>query len=290
MAPIGLLLWALVPASPFAQESPHPGNFNLTPRQRAETFLYRKEYEKAVEAFQTLLEKGGGESPVFRGLVRAYRGSGRLQEAEKFLKEYLRVHPASSPAHYGLGYSFYLMENDSAAMEQFDEALRLDPKNALAWNNRGASLARTKSYTFAVKSVKEAIRLEPSNPMYYKNLLAIYQKMGEPGLFFAEFREYVKGGSRLLAQGYGKTLAVTLRQEAFGLYAKGKLDASIAKFSEMVKIYREIEYTQGLVPGYFGLGILFEEKGDQEKAQDYFRKVLSINPNHIQAREKVKNN
>jgi len=42
------------------------------------------------------------------------------------------------------------------------------------------------------------------------------------------------------------------------------------------------------VPVYFSLGLLHEEKGNIKKSQEYFTRVLSINPNHIQARDKIK--
>ncbi|MDG1928186.1 MAG: tetratricopeptide repeat protein [Nitrospinaceae bacterium] len=36
------------------------------------------------------------------------------------------------------------------------------------------------------------------------------------------------------------------------------------------------------------MGLLYEEKGNIKKAQEYFARVLSINPNHIQAKDKIK--
>jgi predicted TPR repeat methyltransferase len=44
---------------------------------------------------------------------------------------------------------------------------------------------------------------------------------------------------------------------------------------------------KGQVPILFSLGLLHEESGNVQKSQDFFRQVLSINPDHIQAREKV---
>ena len=77
----------------------------------------------------------------------------------------------------------------------------------------------------------------------------------------------------------GKVLAKNLRQEGFRLYSQGEIDKAIEKFSEMAERYGEIDYPGGIVPAYFSLGLLFEEKGDTEKARNYFLKVLEINPN-----------
>jgi tetratricopeptide (TPR) repeat protein len=124
--------------------------------------------------------------------------------------------------------------------------------------------------------------------MYYNNLQIICRDMGQAGLFIADYQRYVKEGPRLVAQGYGRLIARTLRQESFKNYSQGNLDKAIEKFGEIVVIFEETGYRAGLVPIFFGLAVLHEEKGDEKTAQKYFKEVLAINPNHIQARGKIK--
>lgn len=273
-----------------ANENPaHPKELTLTSRQKADFLLSSKRYEEALEAyFKSLKEEESEDSSLFRGIVKAYEGAERLAEAENFIKGYLSDQPESSAAQYGLGYFYYLSGDDTRAQERFAEATRLQAGNALAWNNWGASLSRTKSYTYAVEKVKEAIRLDSANPMYYRNLKKIYSEMGSAGLFIADYKRYVKDGQRIMAQGYGRRIAKTLRQESFRHYSQGDLGKAIQKFEEIVVIYEETGYRVGLVPIYFGLAVLHEENGDEDIAQKYFKEVLAINPNHLQAREKVK--
>ena len=278
--------------TPFAGavENPaHPSALHLSARQKAEFLLARKQYEGALVAYKSLLNEESEDSALFRGLVKAYEGAGQLKEAEEYVKDYLSGHSGSSAAHYGLGYIYYLKGDDDRAQARFEEAVRLRAGNALAWNNWGASISRTKSYTYAVDKVKEAIRLDSGNPMYYNNLMLIYRDMGSAGLFFADYKRYVKDGPRLVAQGYGRHIAKTLRQESFKHYSQGNLGKAIQKFEEIVGIFEETGYRDGLVPIYFGLAVLHEEKGDEKMAQKYFKEVLAINPNHLQAREKIKN-
>jgi len=56
----------------------------------------------------------------------------------------------------------------------------------------------------------------------------------------------------------------------------------------MVDIYREIDHASGRVAGLFSLGLLYEEQGELERAREYYRNLLKINPDHIQAREKIR--
>jgi tetratricopeptide (TPR) repeat protein len=286
---IFIAVYFLISCSTGSAQSLDPSSaFSLSPKQKAELFIDRKQYAEAINAYQSLLKETDADSTLFRGLVRAYRGAHRLQEAEAFIRDFLSSHPDSSAGYYGLGYCHYLKEEDLRAQENFTKAIQFDDKNALAWNNLGASLSRTKSYTFAVAKVKQAIRLEPSNPMFYNNLSRVYREMGGAGLFFADYKRYVRVGPKLVAQGYGRVIAKTLRQEAFRQFSQGNLDATFKKFSDAAEIYKEIDHQPGLIATYFGLGILYEENGDEAMAQRYFQKVLSINPKHLQAREKVK--
>ena len=62
----------------------------------------------------------------------------------------------------------------------------------------------------------------------------------------------------------------------------------IAGFEKILDIYRQINDVKGQVPALFSLGLLHEESGNVQRSQEFFKQVLSINPDHIQAREKVR--
>ena len=113
--------------------------------------------------------------------------------------------------------------------------------------------------------------------------------MGEPVRFRDEYKGLLKKDSKELAWAYGKTLVRVIRQKAFRSYSKGDLDNAILGFEDMLNIYQEIGDIKGQVPALFSLGLLQKEKGNAQKAQDYFSRVLAINPNHIQARDMIKN-
>jgi len=49
-----------------------------------------------------------------------------------------------------------------------------------------------------------------------------------------------------------------------------------------------INTDSGIVAGLFSLAVLYEEQGKLELAFEKYREVLKINPQHIQAREKLR--
>ena len=246
--------------------------------------------EEALLLYQSLIVKDEANGYPFRGLVRAYKGMGRLGDAESWLESYLTGNPDSSPALYASGYTFYLKEDMKRAEELLNKALGLDANNALALNNLSAVLLSQKSYVQAVNLVHKAIRVNPKEPMFFSNLETIYKRMGDPDLIITDYNFYLKeGGDPDLIRGYGMAVARSMRQLSFRLYSEGHLEQSILKWLEIERVYKEIDHKAGLVPVYFSLGLLHEEKGDHKNARKYFNRVLMLNPSHIQAKKRLSN-
>ncbi|MZG54213.1 MAG: tetratricopeptide repeat protein [Nitrospinae bacterium] len=273
------------PAPLFAQVHPGYENFKLSAKDEAELLFARGRYKESIEKFKEILKSEKETSYIFRMMLKAWQAMQDLGSAEQFLKNYPR--PDSTHFWYATGYLNYLKGEYTHAEKAFIQAIEREAENGLAWNNWGAILSEKKQYELAVDKVKKAIDVNPKEPMFVWNLNKIYKEMGEPDRFKNEYKNLLQQNSQL-AWAYGKILVRVIRQRAFGSYSKGELDQAIAGFEEMLKIYQEIGDTKGQVPAYFSLGLLHEEKGNGQKAREYFKRVLAINPNHIQARDKIK--
>ena len=266
----------------------HPGLPSLNSTQRAEMLLLSGKFEEAIQAYQKLWEEDEKNNYAVRGLVRAYWAAGQSKDLERYLNRFFSEHPDSSSARYGLGFTLYLDKRFLESEKILRETLEQNLENALALNTLGAVLVHLKSLDEAVQRVKEAIAIDPSELMFYRNLYGIYSNSGRTEIFLKEYQEYLKKGERQVTFGYGSIFAQKLRQRSFRLYSDGNVPGAIKKILAMVDIYREIEHTPGLVAGLFSLGLLYEERGEVERSRENYRKVLKINPNHIQAREKVR--
>ncbi len=284
----GLLL-AVCAAPCFSQESaPHNfSGFDMDPGQMAEMFLARGQFEQAQKAYKNLIESGSAKSEMFRGLVKSCEGRQRLDDCVGYLSKYTSKYPESSPGWYGLGFVNYLKGRGGEAEKFFMKAAALDPENSLAFNNWAAVLAEKQSFSQAIEKAEKAISLDPLRTMFYFNLKKIYEAGEDRGRFEKEYREYLARPDKTRATGYGKVLARSYRQKGFGLYNQGRIGDSLSSLEKMTEIYREIGHTPGLVAGLFSRALLLEESGQENQALELYRKILEINPNHIQARQKV---
>ena len=273
-----------------ARAQTHPGmdGFQLPPKAKGDYYFSQGKFKEALEIYKSILPDEADPGPIFRGMVKAWNAMGALDEAKKYLSAYRQSHENSSAVWYALGYLHYLKGDNQKAEKLFKRATELDPDNGLAWNNWAASLAEGKHFQQAAEKVRIAILTNPKELMFFFNLKNIYEELGEEKKFEEEFNETLKNDADPFVWGYGKVLARSLRQKSFREYAEGNLAGALSGFEKILDIYRRIGDMKGQVPALFSLGLLHEESGDLQKGQEFFRQVLEINPNHIQAREKMK--
>ena len=277
------ILLMLTSVNIVAQPHHNSGGFQLPEKAKADVYFAQGKFKEALELYKSVLQDETERGYIFRNMVKAWDAMGALDQAEIFLNGYRQSNEKSSAVWYALGYLQYIKGEDLKAAELFQRATELDPLNGLAWNNWAASLVNGKHFEEALKKVRTAIRSNAKELMFYFNLKKIFEQMGEE----QRFEEEYENSSGIKPWGYGKVLARSLRQKAFGDYDKGDLVGAIASFEKMLKIYQQIDDVNGEVPALFSLGILYEESGNVQKGQAFFKRVLSINPNHIQAREKL---
>ena len=103
--------------------------------------------------------------------------------------------------------------------------------------------------------------------------------MGDPSLIVADYNYYLEqGGPFELIKNYGLAASRNIRQNSFRLYSEGHLDKAIAKWMDIEKIYKKINHQNGLVPVYFSLGLLHEEKGDNKPSE--FMNTVALKNQH----------
>lgn len=271
-----------------AEENFHQGRPGFSLSDRAQLALANKEYEKAIPDFVQLVQEEGADSYIVRGFVKAFYGADRLDEADEVLSHLAKKYPQSSEIKFGQGLSAFYQGKQEKAESFFDSSLKLDSKNALAWNAWSAVLSERGLYELAVEKNWKAIRNDPEESIFFVNLRHIYKQMEHPELFVGKYKEQVEKGEMGIALGFAKVLARELRQEGFKHYSQQNLDLTIKAFLKIEKIYKEVRYISGIVPALFSLGLLYDEKGDTATSQLYYQQVLDLNPEHLQARDKIK--
>ena len=98
---------------------------------------------------------------------------------------------------YGLGMCQSLMQNDEAAVPEFEQAIERDPKAAVAWVGLGTSLNKLHRSKDAIARLQRAIELEPQMGEAYYALGLTYQAAGQTELAQDAFRKAEQYGGAM---------------------------------------------------------------------------------------------
>jgi Tfp pilus assembly protein PilF len=117
------------------------------------------------------------------------KGQQRLREAERHLREALRLSPRSWNYYYDLAVIYGYQGKYEQAIRSVDQALALNPKSGYAVGQRGYFLLCQKRVPEAEAWLTRAIQLRPDWSLARYNLGLAYLKQGKADAAAAEFRQ-----------------------------------------------------------------------------------------------------
>jgi|GEM_PF-5356519 len=111
---------------------------------------------------------------------------GRLIGGDKLSKQDLAI------AYNNRGFAKHQVNDDKAALIDFNKAIEIDPNFAAPYFNRGWRLYRAGNIDQGIADVKSAIRLEPKEPFFYCHLGQIYDELNRPEEELAAYESGLK--------------------------------------------------------------------------------------------------
>lgn len=104
---------------------------------------------------------------------------GRMEEAEKLLRDALTEDVMYGPAHNNLGQLYYQQKRYYEAAWEFQYAIRLMPHQPIPRNNLGLVFEATGQLDDAVEQYGLAVAEEPDNPELLGNLARAHIRRGD---------------------------------------------------------------------------------------------------------------
>jgi len=150
------------------------------------------DFAKAERTFKDALKFKDAEAGAWLGLAQVHLKENRLEDADKELRNSLRLDPGNSMAHIVLG-TIYLMKNDlPSALGEFKIAINLRPQYVYAWAGYADALLRSQEFERAQKAISKLAGLNPRFP----DLLLLRAKMalaqGDREQVLRLLQEYLK--------------------------------------------------------------------------------------------------
>jgi serine/threonine protein kinase/Tfp pilus assembly protein PilF len=129
--------------------------------------------DEARKSYDTAIQLGGKQAPVYVTLAMIYRGTGRYTEAVQQLQQALEIDPVNAAAYQELGNLYQAMGKRQEAEATFKKAIEIRPNYWAAYNDLGAFYYRSSRYADAAAQFHRVIELTPDNARGYSSLGAM---------------------------------------------------------------------------------------------------------------------
>ncbi|MDD5141209.1 MAG: tetratricopeptide repeat protein [Verrucomicrobiales bacterium] len=146
----------------------------------AQKFFAAKQYDKAGDNYQKILQRDENNSIVLGNLAAIEMEQGKLDDAEKHLTTAVAQNPDDAFNLSMLGYLKFRQEKYDDALNALGRAAKLDPQNPEIQNFLGVTLGHKGLRVQAETALRKAVQLAPDYAAAHNNLAVIYINQQPP--------------------------------------------------------------------------------------------------------------
>lgn len=234
------------------------------------SYMDKMETQKAIATYSKAIRNVADNLSFYSNLANAYLSLDKTAEAEDTLREACDRH-SDSPQSWLKLINFFLSRRETEkADETFEKALRSTGNSLrLLRDVRGLYLKSRRHEDKALAILVRTLELYPESPRMWLELVRQYLSRGET----EKAREAARKATSHLR--YDEDLFSSL--SALFINAQD-WDSAISVLTDATK------YHAGSVDIWRALASLYNEKGENHKARECYRKILSMEPTRVQER------
>lgn len=223
------------------------------------------------------------------------------EEKMVFLDAKIKRNPKDAELHFLRGQLFMEMQNVNNAIRDFQKATELNPKEVKYFTALGDAFFSNGNVGDSYKALQEALRIDENN-------LEALLKMGEISFYSRDYDRAIESLSKVTKIDQNNRTALFMK--GFVYMEKGDTSNAVGLFTKVTELYPDYEpaFEQlGMLYAFkhdklgveylntalklepkninvlYGLGMLYQEIEEADKATEYYVKILEINPNYTQA-------
>jgi tetratricopeptide (TPR) repeat protein len=231
------------------------------------TWAQSRQYTDLETLYRTILRDNPGcwLARVNLGILLV---DGHPEEAERNVREALRLRADLPEGHYNLGIIFHRRGQLEEARQQYVEALRLLPEFGEAHNNLGNVLRQTGRLAEALREGEAAVRLAPKLAEAHMGLGQSLEATGRLAEATAQFREALRLGLDGAELHYDYATA---------LHQMNRLEDAAAEYTEALR--QQPNYPEA----HINLGDALQRMGRSDEALAHFQEALRLKPDYADA-------
>lgn len=141
-------------------------------------YFNRKNFEKAILAFDYLLAINSESSGVYANKAACYEALGQWKKAIEVYEEQLELEYTKAFTYYKIGLCYRAEKKNIEALQAFQKSLREDPQFYLSMMEKSDIYLEMKSMKEALHFAQEAVALNGNNMEFQKKLAYLYIECG----------------------------------------------------------------------------------------------------------------
>ncbi len=151
-----------------ASTQPAPGEHrpSLSPEERGDIYMARKQYADAIDYYLRALRdsraSNQASSRLWNKMGIAYQQQGDFRAAREAYKRAIRDDKTFPAPWNNLGTTYFLADKFRKSTKFYRRALALEPSSASFHMNLGTAYYRMKKYPSAVEEYRQALMLDPN--------------------------------------------------------------------------------------------------------------------------------
>lgn len=231
--------------------------------------LKQRQVDAAIEQLNLTLKHNAQHAEAYRYLGLAYGQKNLWVEASQVLRKAVELQPADVQSLKNLGVAYLKQDQYADAIEVLQQALTHAPADTKA-----------RSYhELAIQKLAEQ-RARDDDP-FAENALDDLEGF-TPASAEADPSQAQSEAQPAQANGAQSDPVHLLLDKGVDCLDNGQYNAAIEAFNEAIRL------APGSANGYFGLGMVYEKRGDWGKAIEAYERALDLNPDDAATRESLK--
>lgn len=220
-----------------------------------------KEWEKAIDAFSSILEKETDNPELYNNLALSYYYLGELEQAEKFFLKALGLNAKLAEVYINLADLYFKQRNFADAIDLLQMGTQELPDNLALKHYLARIYMEDARLDLAIDELDKILEEQPENYDAYYDMARVYFELGNYNLAIENFENVIEYKNNnewvyyYLAQAYE---------------ANNEVDKALSNYLKAIAI------SDKFYPAYKKAGILFLAREDYDDAIEYFEDYLKL--------------
>jgi Flp pilus assembly protein TadD len=160
------------------------------------TFYNQKEYLKAIQAYQKVIELDPAYVEAYNNLGIIYQMMGDVDRAFGAYQKATEINPKYEKGYNNLGILLLLKGRYEEALEAFQKALAINPNNIESHINLGILFMKKGQSDEAIESYQKALAIDPLHRETHYNIALLYEQLENFELAIGHYQQFIQLSSK----------------------------------------------------------------------------------------------